>query len=305
MHIEINWKERLKMDQNIIVNERCANIRTLGRDALKGRWGLAVLGTLLYMLLVMIPVFILNYIFNSGDGTPSGISSIYSLLISGPMTLGYAMFSISILRKRETSAAEVFYGFERFGKAFGLYIVMTIFVFLWTLLLIVPGIIAAFRYSMSFYILADNPNIGIMEALNESKRLMRGNKWKFFCLNLSFIGWGILACLSVGIGFLWLMPYMEVSFIAFYDLANGSLRPVRSLGEYAGFNGNSTSAMIDPITVYKETETAGPAENVPEITSSEGIVNEEPSTENEGTPIDESFSESSGAGSDPENVKNE
>ncbi|MPN61797.1 hypothetical protein SDC9_209541 [bioreactor metagenome] len=106
---------------------------------------------------------------------------------------------------------------------------MTIFVILWSLLLIVPGIIAAIRYSMCFYILADNPDIGIMEALNESKRMMRGNKWKYFCLNLSFIGWGLLCICTVGIGFLWLTPYVETSVIAFYDIANGSLRPARHI----------------------------------------------------------------------------
>jgi len=111
---------------------------------------------------------------------------------------------------------------------------MIIFVLLWSLLLIVPGIIAAFRYSMSFYILADNPDMGIMEAINESKRMMRGNKWKFFCLNLSFIGWAILGVLTLGIGYLWLTPYIEVTMIAFYDIANGNLRSVRSSKGNAG-----------------------------------------------------------------------
>lgn len=230
------------MDQNIIVNESSSNLRALGRNALIGKWGLGVLGTLLFAVLTMVPVFILDAIFGDGTMSPTTVSSIYSMLITGPMTLGYAMFAISIFRNRETSPAEVFYGFERFGKAFGLYIVMSILIFLWALLLIVPGIIAALRYSMSFYILADHPEMGIMEAINESKRMMRGNKWKFFCLNLSFIGWGILCLFTLGIGFLWLGPYLEVTVIAFYDIANGSLRPVRR----------------DPITVYKDPEIADP-----------------------------------------------
>lgn len=233
------------MDQNIIVSESSRNLRALGRYALAGKWGLGALGTLLFIVLTAVPALILDAIFGNGDMSPTTVSSIYSLLITGPMTLGYAMFAISIFRKRETSPAEVFYGFERFGKAFGLYIVMSIFIFLWTLLLIIPGIIAALRYSMSFYILADHPEMGIMEAMNESKRIMRGNKWKFFCLNLSFIGWGILCLFTLGIGFLWLMPYVEVTVIAFYDIANGSLRPARNMEG-------------DPITVYKEIEAAEP-----------------------------------------------
>jgi uncharacterized membrane protein len=265
------------MDQNIIINESSENLRALGRDALKGKWGLGAVGTLLFFALTTIPVIILNAIFGHGEASPSGISTIYNLLITGPMTLGYAMFAISIFRKRETSPAEVFYGFERFGKAFGLYIVMTIFVLLWSLLLIVPGIIAAFRYSMAFYILADHPEIGIMEAINESKRMMRGNKWKFFCLNLSFIGWGILCLFTLGIGFLWLGPYTEVTVIAFYDIANGSLRSVRTIeGEVTVGDGGGKPG-YDPITVYKEeSETAEP-----EVKESETplLENKEPEVE--------------------------
>jgi uncharacterized membrane protein len=241
------------MNQNIIVTESSRNLRALGRDALAGKWGMGALGTLLLSALTIIPILILDFIFGgiSEMGAGTGVSNIYSILISGPLTLGYAMFAISIFRRRETSPVEVFYGFERFGKALGLYIVMSIFIFLWTMLFIIPGIIAAFRYSMCFYILADNPNIGIMEALNESKRLMRGNKWKFFCMNLSFIGWGILCMFTLGIGFLWLGAYVEVTTIAFYDIANGSLRPIRLSGGQEAANGEGSLSQ-DPVTVYKE-----------------------------------------------------
>ena len=240
------------MDQNIIVNESSQNLRALGREALKGKWGLGIVGTLILFALTIIPAIIFNAIFGNGEATTSSVSTVYSMLISGPMTLGYAMFAISIFRRRETSPAEVFYGFERFAKAFGLYIVMSIFIFLWTLLLIVPGIIAAFRYSMCFYLLADHPEMGIMEALNESKRLMKGNKWKYFCMNISFIGWMILGCFTLGIGYLWLTPYMEVTTIAFYDIANGSLRSVRNAEiPTVSYQENGMNS-VDPITVYKE-----------------------------------------------------
>ncbi|QOX63117.1 DUF975 family protein [Anoxybacterium hadale] len=245
------------MDQNIIITESCRNLRALGRDSLTGKWGLGALGTLLYMVLALLPVFILNGVF--GDFEPTTIANIYSILISGPLTLGYAMFAISLFRRRETSPAEVFYGFERFGKAFGLYIVMSIFIVLWMLLLFIPGIIAALRYSMSFYILADHPEMGIMEALNESKRLMRGNKWKLFCLYLSFLGWAILSAFTLGIGYLWLMPYMEVTIVAFYDIAKGNLRSVSRLdGWQEEYNSTDkdTKDFVDPITVYRTPETS-------------------------------------------------
>ncbi|MGI6748392.1 MAG: DUF975 family protein [Anaerovoracaceae bacterium] len=235
---------RFNMEHNIIVNESCSNLRALARHSLSGRWNLALMGTLVYFALTTIPVLLLNAIFAEGESNQAGISSVYNLVIAGPMILGYAMFCISIFRKRETSPSEVFYGFERFTKAFGLYLVVMLFTFLWTLLFIIPGIIAALRYSMSFYILADNPDIGIMEAINRSKVMMRGNKWKFFCLNLSFIGWAFLCVFTFGIGLLWLMPYMENAFIAFYDIANGSLRAVRSLETNASLINESEEANI-------------------------------------------------------------
>lgn len=260
------------MNQNIIVTESSVNLRALGRNALTGKWGMGVLGTLIFFALTTVPAIILDEIFGGGLAEPSPISSIYSFLIAGPMMLGYAMFAISIFRKRETSPAEVFYGFERFGKAFGLYIVTSIFIALWTVLLIVPGIIAAIRYSMSFYILADNPNIGIMDAINESKRLMNGNKWKFFCLNLSFIGWAILCLFTMGIGFLWLAPYFEVTMIAFYDIANGSLRSVRTIN---GAESAEEKETEDPITVYKEApELKEPESEMPELKEPESEVPE-------------------------------
>jgi uncharacterized membrane protein len=91
------------------------------------------------------------------------------------------------------------------------------------LLLVIPGIVAAYRYSMSFYILSDNPQLSAQEAMNESKRMMNGYKGKLFCLHFSFIGWSILCVLTIGIGFLWLVPYMQASIANFYEnLKNAS-----------------------------------------------------------------------------------
>ncbi|GHT57847.1 hypothetical protein FACS18945_2990 [Bacteroidia bacterium] len=87
----------------------------------------------------------------------------------------------------------------------------------WSLLLIIPGIIAAISYSMTFYIIADDPAISAMDAINKSKKMMYGYKMKYFCLSLRFLGWALLCILTLGIGFLWLMPYIQVTFAKFYD----------------------------------------------------------------------------------------
>lgn len=212
------------MGHTIIVNESCKTLRALGRNSLKGKWGLGVLGSFIYMAIMLIPMGLFWLII--GDDIAGGmiwLIYLYLFLVCGPLELGYVMFAISIFRKKETSAAEVLYGFERYGKAFGLYFVTSIFIILWSFLLYIPGIIAYYRYSQAFFILADNPNIGIMEAIAESKRMMKGNKMKKFLLDLSFIGWAILAELTV-IGLLWLLPYQQVASVAFYDILNGSLR---------------------------------------------------------------------------------
>lgn len=211
------------------VTVTCKNLRSWGRQALSGYWSTAVLGTLIFALLTILPVFILKQFFDSD--VMKYVSNLYGLLMSGLLALGYTSFLLAVFRRKPTSPVEVFYGFEQFGKSFGLFLVMNLFIMLWTLLFIIPGIIASFRYAMAFYLLADNPNIGILEAIRESKSMMQGNKAKFFFLELSFFGWILLATLTAGIGFLWVMPYMTASSVGFYEVANGNLRPKRESAE--------------------------------------------------------------------------
>ena len=96
-------------------------------------------------------------------------------------------------------------------------LLMGIFVFLWTLLLIIPGIIKGFAYSLVPYILVDKPELSANEAINLSIKMMKGHKFDFFWLCLSFIGWILLAILTFGIGLFWLMPYMYTAYAAFYQ----------------------------------------------------------------------------------------
>lgn len=95
-------------------------------------------------------------------------------------------------------------------------LLITLKVLAWSLLFVIPGIVAAYRYSMATYIMAENPNMQATEAIERSKTLMDGRKGDLFCLDLSFIGWALLAVLTAGIGNLWLVPYMTVSRAAFY-----------------------------------------------------------------------------------------
>lgn len=221
------------MQNYYLVTVTCSNMRSWGRQALSGRWGTAVLGTIIMSALMVAPLLVFKFLFDAS--TLEKVSDLYTFIVSGPLTLGYITFILSIFRKKSTSPVEIFYGFERFGKAFLLMVVMNFFILLWTLLFIIPGIIASFRYGMAFYILADHPEMGILEIINESKRMMDGNKMKLFCLQLSFLGWSLLAIFTVGIGYLWVMPYITAATAGFYEVARGNLRPYNP--ELTGDNG--------------------------------------------------------------------
>ena len=93
---------------------------------------------------------------------------------------------------------------------------MIILIFLWSLLLLIPGIIKSFAYAMTPFVLVDNPELSCYEAIKRSQELMKGNKWRYFLLALSFLGWILLGILSLGIGLFWIIPYIETTTAAFY-----------------------------------------------------------------------------------------
>ncbi len=180
-------------------------IVALAWKTLEGKWG-AVVGT----------VFIVMLISMAASMIPKA-GGLISLILTGPLTLGLVGYILAVSRGQEFHTDQVFNGFNRFSDAFFAYILVTIFVLLWALLLIVPGIIASISYSMTFFILADNPNIGAREAIKRSKSMMNGYKWKYVTLNLRFLGWAILCVLTLGIGFFWLVPYIQIAIAKFYD----------------------------------------------------------------------------------------
>ena len=175
------------------------------RDSLRGLWGLAI-GALVVYFLVFCVV-----------GLFPVIGSIATYIIVGPMTVGGVRFTLAVSRMGRPEIGQLFSGFDRFGTHLAAYLLQTLFVVLWTLLLIVPGIIAALSYSMTYFIIAEDSSISASEAITKSKKMMRGNKWKLSCLGFRFTGWFLLAILSFGIGFLWVGPYMYVSYAKFYD----------------------------------------------------------------------------------------
>lgn len=154
--------------------------------------------------------------------TLAAILAVIAFVIGGAVTLGYSLFTLNLVDGKDARFGDIFSQMHRFGDGFCLNLLTGIFVFLWTLLFIIPGIIAGYSYAMAPFIMLENPNCGARQALSESKEMMRGNKWRLFCLEFSFIGWSILNIFTLGIGSLWLNPYMEVSRAAFYREISGT-----------------------------------------------------------------------------------
>ncbi len=160
------------------------SLMRMARESLKGKWGLAIGGLVVYCLVVGIV-----------EAVPK-VGGLASIFIAGPMMGGLAVFSLAISRNQEVKIEQLFQGFNRFGTYLGAYWLMILFIVLWSL--------------------------GISEALKKSKEIMSGHKWKYFCLAWRFFGWFLLCLLSLGIGFFWLFPYMQISFAKFYeDLKSG------------------------------------------------------------------------------------
>ena len=145
------------------------------------------------------------------------VLAVIQLLIGGAIELGLKRYNLDLLTRENPPAfATLFSRFSIWGRAFGLRFMTVLLIFLWSLLFIVPGIIASYRYALAPYLMAENPDMGVMEAIARSKELMDGNKGRLFCLHLSFIGWNLLCVLTLGIGYLWLMPYQNAAEAAFY-----------------------------------------------------------------------------------------
>lgn len=184
------------------------------KNSLSGRWGLAV-GT--YVGVIVVSIF-------------SAFIPFANLIIGAPLALGVAMFSLRLARDQEAEFSNVFDGFRHFGTALLAYFLMVLGVLIGMLLLIVPGIILGLGLSQTFFILADDPEMGAVDALKKSWEMMDGHKVDYFVLGIRFIPLMFLCILTLGIGFLWLAPYVQVTFANFYDALRSAKDPIDDFG---------------------------------------------------------------------------
>ena len=172
---------------------------------LTGNWKSAVLVTLVYILIV-----------GAMEGAKS--LSFLSIFVLGPLSYGYYVSFLNSKRTGEVVRIEnLFDGFKDYARVFLTNLLQSIYIVLWTLLLIVPGIIKSISYSQTFFVLKDNPELKNNAAIERSMAMMEGHKMEYFCLILSFIGWLLLGILTLGIGLLWVNPYIATATAHFYE----------------------------------------------------------------------------------------
>ena len=185
---------------------KAKDFRQSAWQSLSGKWGVCVLIFLIFDLISAA----------CAGGSYIGLGAVIGLIIMGPMTVGLSTVSLNVARGKEVEIGMLFKGFNDFTRALVLYITNNILIMLWSFLLFIPGIIKSFAYSMSYFILIDNPDMSANDARKKSMEMMKGNKWRLFCLEFSFIGWILLSLLTFGILMLWVAPYMEIAMAKFY-----------------------------------------------------------------------------------------
>lgn len=192
-----------------------SELKTRAKESLRGKYGEAIKLYLLYILITFAGSFVVG-LFVSNEDLAAILELIVSIGIMG-LYLGYYSFFLKVSRNEEVTYKELFNKTNLFWFSMGITLLTGIFIFLWSLLFIIPGIIAAFGYSMVYFVALDNPELGAMDVLKKSKEIMKGHKMEFFILNLSFIGWVFLSFFTFGLLYLWLAPYMQVTFANFYN----------------------------------------------------------------------------------------
>lgn len=226
-----------------------SDFRRIARTALSGKWWVAVLAGFIAALLGGVessgPEININ--FSNSEPTVSldvgnqtiaplslyasiGITIIFVALVIGIalfilgniINVGYSEFNLQLVDRKDVSIESLFSKFSNWKTIVAAGFLKALYIFLWTLLFIIPGILATYNYAMTGYILAENPEMTASEALERSKEMMYGNRWRLFCLEFSFIGWTLLCLLTCGIGNLWLVPYQQASVAAFYREISGT-----------------------------------------------------------------------------------
>lgn len=192
-------------------------LKQKAKESLQGKYGEAVLLVLISGLISGAASTVAQLGIQFENPFLVILGEIASFIINGLITFGSLSFYLKISRGEEVEFNELFKKTNMFIPYILISLLTGIFTVLWSMLFIIPGIIAALSYSQALLIALEEPEINAMQALKKSKELMNGHKMDYFVLNLSFIGWGILGIFTCGILYFWLIPYMSVTQMNFYN----------------------------------------------------------------------------------------
>lgn len=185
----------------------------INREQIKNSAKQSIKGKIGPLFVVFVIVFAISMILSA---IPF-VGSIASTFVFGPaFALALTTIYLKVAKGEEFKIGEIFDGFYHFWGAFKITFFVGLFTFLWSLLFIIPGIIAGYSYYMAFFIYAENKEIGALEAIRQSKQMMKGHKMDAFVLELSFIGWALLCIITFGIAAIYVIPYMQTSMAKFY-----------------------------------------------------------------------------------------
>ncbi len=161
-----------------------------------------------------------NYLatFSAGRAAALSLATFVMSLFLAVVSCGWMLYTLRVSRGEDPGKADTLFScFKQFGRFVIAQLLMELFVMLWSFLFIIPGIIAVFAYSQTFYLMLDDPDLRPREALRRSRALMRGHKMEYFILSLSFVGWTLLSLFTVGLLDIWLRPYMDVTVASYYN----------------------------------------------------------------------------------------
>lgn len=170
------------------------------KEQLAGQWGNAAIASLIYLVI-------------SSAASSTGV---IELVLFGPISFGFVLFMACLIDTRNSKLELLFSGFNRFVETLVAGLLFSVITSVGFALLIVPGFIAATGLGLTFFVMADDPQISGIDALKMSWNMMDGHKMELFCLWLRFLGWALLCMLTCGIGFIWLTPYMTAATLNFY-----------------------------------------------------------------------------------------
>ncbi len=197
-----------------------AELKTAAKSQIKGKIGILFLITIIVGVISGLASLVLSLI-------PVVGSLAATIIVTPAFSLSVIRIYLNVVKGETPEAGDAFSGFDDFWSAFKVTFLVGLFTFLWSLLFFIPGIVKAYSYSMSMYVLAENKGKPALECINESKKMTNGHKMELFVLYLSFIGWGFLCAITFGIAAIWVVPYMQATLANAYNL----LKPVEEAAE--------------------------------------------------------------------------